>query len=81
MESLLRDLVAHNLQNRTVAVIENGSWAALSGKQMKEILSELKNTTILEESISIQSSVRQEQLEEIERLTEALATGISVPIF
>ena len=81
MESLLRDLVAHNLQNRTVAVVENGSWAILSGKQMKEILSSLKNTIILEESISMTSSVKEEQLKEIECLVKVLAAGISAPPF
>ena len=77
----MRELVAHNLQNRVVAVMESGSWAVLSGKQMKEVLGNLKNTVLLEESVSMKSSVKQEQLEEIERLAEALAAGISAPIF
>ena len=81
MESLLRELVAHNLQNRVVAVMESGSWAVLSGKQMKEILGNLKNTVLLEESVSMKSSVKQEQLEEIERLANALAAGILASIF
>lgn len=81
MESLLRELVAHNLQNRVVAVMESGSWAVLSGKQMKELLGSLKNTVLLEESVSMKSSVKQEQLEEIERLVNALAAGILAPIF
>ena len=81
MESLLRDLVAHNLKNRTVAVIESGSWAVISGKQMKEIVGNLKNTTLLEESVSIKSALKEEQFEEIERLAKALAAGISAPIF
>lgn len=81
MESLLRELVAHNLQNRVVAVMESGSWAVLSGKQMKELLGNLKNTVLLEESVSMKSSVKQEQLEEIERLANALAAGILAPIF
>ena len=49
MEHLLLELKAHNLQNRTVAVMENGSWAAQSGKQMKEIFSGMKNMNILEQ--------------------------------
>ena len=81
MESLLRDLVAHNLQNRTIAVMESGSWAVISGKQMKEIVGNLKNTTLLEESVSIKSALKEEQFEEIERLAKALAAGISAPIF
>ena len=81
MESLLRELVAHNLQNRVVAVMESGSWAVLSGKQMKELLGSLKNTVLLEESVSMKSSVKQEQLEEINRLVSARASGILAPIF
>ena len=77
MESLLRELVAHNLQNRVVAVMESGSWAVLSGKQMKELLSNLKNTVLLEESVSMKSSVKQEQMEEIECLVEALAARMN----
>ena len=77
MESLLRELVAHNLQNRVVAVMESGSWAVLSGKQMKELLLNLKNTVLLEESVSMKSSVKQEQMEEIECLVEALAARMN----
>lgn len=38
MENLLHDLVAHNLQNRTMAIIQNGSWSPASGRLMKELL-------------------------------------------
>ncbi|MDR3012414.1 MAG: flavin reductase [Chitinispirillales bacterium] len=72
METLLHDIAAHNLQNRTVAFIENGSWAALSGRQMKEILSPLKNMTFIENTVSIKSSVKQNNLTEIENLAEAI---------
>ena len=43
METLLAELKAHNFQNRKVAVMENGTWAISAGKQMKEILSSMKN--------------------------------------
>lgn len=63
MEDLLRDLVAHNLQNRTIALIENGSWAPTSGKLMRELLSGLEHTTILEQTVTIRSSLKEtEQL-------------------
>ena len=39
MENLLHDIVAHNLQNRKIAILENGSWAPVSGKLMTEVLS------------------------------------------
>lgn len=72
MENLLRDIVAHNLQNRTIALIENGSWAATAGKQMKEEITQLKNCTLLEPILSIKSAVKESQLAEIENLAEQI---------
>lgn len=60
MENLLLDLKAHNLQNRTVALIENGSWAAVSANQMKAILGTMKNITVLDDVVSIKSTVKEE---------------------
>ena len=73
MDELLRDLASHNLQNRTVAFIENGSWAATSGKLMKEIIGSLKNMTVLEQTVSLKSSLREAQLDDIGALAEAIA--------
>lgn len=68
MENLLLDLKAHNLQNRTVAVIENGSWAAVSANQMKAILSTMKNITVLDDVISIKSTVKEENYTKLGKL-------------
>jgi flavorubredoxin len=57
MEALINDLVAHNIQSRCVAVIENGSWAAASGKLIREKLSKCKNLSFTENIVSIKSSV------------------------
>ncbi len=73
MDELLRDLASHNLQNRTVAFIENGSWAATSGKLMKEIIGSLKNMTVLEQTVSLRSSLSEAQLDDIGALAEAIA--------
>ncbi|MCD8333276.1 MAG: FprA family A-type flavoprotein [Clostridiales bacterium] len=73
MDELLRDLASHNLQNRTVAFIENGSWAATSGRQMKEIIGGLKNMTVLEEGVTLKSALRRDQMEELDRLADAIA--------
>ena len=72
MEALLHDIAAHNLQNKTIAFIENGSWAALCGKQMKEILSPLKGMNFLENTVSLKSSVKKSNLKEIEDLSSAI---------
>ncbi len=73
MDEVLRDIVSHNLQNRTVAFIENGSWAAVSGKLMSELIGSLKNMDILEQGITVKSSLAPEQLSDISRMAEAIA--------
>lgn len=75
MDSLLRDITAHNLQNKTIALIDNGSWAAICAKQMKEELSKLKNCSILEPTISIKSALTPSQLPEIDELAEKIASS------
>jgi flavorubredoxin len=76
MERVLLDLKAHILQNRTVAVIENGTWAATSGKLMKGIISEMKNMTILDSTVSIKSSLKENQIEEIDALAAAIINSL-----
>ena len=76
MDHLLRELKAHNLQNRTVAVMENGTWAAQSGKQMKEILSGMKNMNILEQGVTIKSSLKDAQMADVEALAQAIAESV-----
>ena len=73
MEALINDLVAHNIQNRTVAIIENGSWAATSGGLIQEKLSKCKNMNILVPLLTISSSVKPSQLEEISAIANQLA--------
>jgi len=76
MEELLHDLAAHGLQNRTVAIMENGSWFPNSGKLMKEILSSMKGFTLLENTVTIRSALKQEQLCEIDALCDAIQKSI-----
>ena len=76
MENFLLDLKAHNLQNRTVAVIDNGTWAATAGKQMREIVGAMKNMTVLENGVSLKSSVKETQRAELEALADTLAADI-----
>ena len=72
MEILIDDLIAHGLQNRIVALMENGSWAVTANKKMKELISNMKNMTILEETVSIKSALKAEQMPEIEKLAQAI---------
>ena len=73
MENLLMDLKAHNLQNRTVALVENGSWGPQAGKLMGELLSGMKNMRVLEGTVTMKSSVKEAQREALESLADALA--------
>lgn len=80
MEALLSDLVAHNLQKRTVALIENGSWAPTSGGLMRKMLAACKDMTILENTLTLRSSVKQTQLAELDRLADQIAATLPVPV-
>jgi len=76
MEALINDLTAHNIQNRTVAIIENGSWAPTSGSLIREKLNTCKNITILDAMISLRSSLKESQLWEIDDLAGMIAASM-----
>ena len=73
METLLLDLAAHNLQNRTVAFIENGSWAPISAKLMGDIVAKMKNMTALASKATLKSTVKDAQREELKTLASEIA--------
>ncbi len=72
MEHLLMDLKAHDLQNRPFALMENGTWAPNSGKLMLEILSGLKNCPQLGETLTMKSSLQENQVEQVDALAEEI---------
>ncbi|CDD03474.1 putative uncharacterized protein [Ruminococcus sp. CAG:382] len=72
MENLLLDLKAHNLQNRTVALIENGTWAATAAGQMKNILSSMKGMNVIANPVTLKSSVKPEKRDELIALADAI---------
>lgn len=78
MEHLLLDMKAHNLQNRTVAVLENGSWASGAGKQMREIVSGMKNMNLLEQTVTIKSALAEGQRQELEAMAEAVVASMNL---
>ena len=73
MEYVLNELKAHNLQNRTVALLQNGTWAAASGNLMKGIFEAMKNMTLIEMMPTIKSAVKEDQLTELNMLAEILS--------
>ncbi len=73
MDELLRDLQSHNIQNRTVAFVENGSWAPTSGKLMREIISSCQNMRIIDKTVSIRSSLKPAQEQDVDALVQAIS--------
>ena len=76
METVLSELKAHSLQNRTVAIMENGTWAPVAGKQMREIFANMKNIELLEEGVTIRSAVNEAQEASLEALAEKIASSL-----
>ena len=78
METVLLDLKAHNLQKRTVAFMQNGTWAATSGRQMNEMISGMKEMTVLEPAITIKSALNDNQSEEIDAMVDAILDSMEL---
>lgn len=76
METFLTDMKALNLQKRTFALLDNGSWAPAAAKQMKKHLEELKDVIILDNSVSVKSSVKESQQHEIEAMCKNLIDSL-----
>ena len=77
MKSYLEDMKALNLQNRTFAIIENGSWACKSGDLMQAFIDEeLKNMTVLNERLSLASSLQADKAAELDQLADALVESL-----
>jgi flavin reductase (DIM6/NTAB) family NADH-FMN oxidoreductase RutF len=72
MRTFISALTERSYQNRTIGFIENGSWAPLATKVMKNMLSECKNITYTEAGVRIMSAVNNENKDEIEALAEEL---------
>lgn len=77
MEKLLHDISAHNLQNRKVVLIQNGSWAPTCGSAMKTIIEGLKGTVIIDESVCIKSALKEEQLAELDAVVEKIVNSLT----
>ena len=72
MKEFIHHLTERNFQNRTVAFIENGSWAPLAAKTMKGMLEGCKNLTFAENTVRILSALNPESSEKLEALAEEL---------
>ena len=72
MHDYITRLVEHNFQNRTVGIIENGSWAPLAAKIMKEMLSGCKKLNWLDTTVKVLSAVNQENKDQLEAMASEL---------
>ena len=72
MENFITQLKDKNYQNRKIGLIENGSWAPMAAKKMREMLEGCKNLTFCENKITIKSAMKQDDLAQLEKLAEEL---------
>ena len=73
MDDFIRDLKSHGLRQRSVALIENGTWAARSGMLMTKLLEEMKEMRVMEGTVTLKSSVKEAQRRGLESLADAIA--------
>ena len=72
MKEFIHHLTERNFQNRTIGLIENGSWAPTAAKVMKGMFEKSKNITWTENNVKVMSAVKEENVKEIEALAEEL---------
>ena len=77
MHNFLADMKALNLQKRTCVLMENGSWAPRSGGLMRECLEGMKNMTILDESLTLSSSLHSQNLPDLDAMADAIAASVN----
>lgn len=75
MKHFIQDLTERNYQNRTIGLIENGSWAITAGKTMKAMFEKSKNITWLDTTVSIKAGVKAENIAQIEAMADELMKG------
>ena len=72
MKHYILDLTERNYQNRTIGIIENGSWAPTAAKVIKAMFEKSKNITWTDTTVTIKSAVKAENIAQIEALAEEL---------
>ena len=77
MHNFLADMKALNLQNRTCAIRENGSWAPRSGSLMRACLEDLKHMEILDEGMTLASSLQEQNMPDLDAMADAIAASVT----
>lgn len=75
MEDYLNHLKAKNFQKRKIGLMENGSWAPMAAKKMKEALEGMKEMTFCDTVVTIRSAMKENDLPQIQKLAEELCAG------
>lgn len=75
MQDFLHHLQSKAYQNRTVGIIENGSWGPTAGRTMKAILETMKNVTIVDPMVTIKSAMKESDMPALEALADAIANA------
>lgn len=73
MQDFLHHLQSKAYQKRTVGILENGSWGPTAGRTMKAILDTMKNITVVEPMVTIKSTLKEENMADLETLADAIA--------
>ena len=76
MENFLADMKALNVQKRKVAFLENGTWAATSGKQMAEQVAALKEMTVISDTLTVKSALKEDQYASLEELADKIVASM-----
>lgn len=76
MENLLSDMKALAVQKKTVALLENGTWAATTAKQMRAELEAMKDMSVLDAQVTVKSAMQAEQKGELDALADAIAASM-----
>jgi len=74
MKEFLIHLAERNFQNKTIALIENGTWAPMAAKLMKDELAKCKNINYIEPTVKIMSSMNEKNIEEIDNVVNSLCS-------
>lgn len=78
MHNYLMDMKALNMQDRTVAIMEGGSWAPKAGVLMEELLDEMKQMTVLNEKVTVLSTLSESSAAEMEQMADAIVESLGI---
>ncbi len=75
MQDFLHHLQSKAYQNRTVGILENGSWGPTAARSMRAVLENMKNITIVEPTVTIKSTLKEDNMSDLEALADAMTSA------